>query len=90
MRWTKLAKASWNALREPHQRQTLVQRAIELLDDIADDPHAAWKDAQEVSLEGVNRPIRRTLIELGTPSLWIYWSLDARYGAIILDFLFDN
>ena len=90
MRWTKLAKESWNALLEPQQRQSLVQRAIELLDDIADDPQAAWKDAQEVSVKRVSRPIRRTLIELGTPSLWIYWSLDARHGAIILDILFDN
>lgn len=84
-----MAEESWYALSEPQQRQSLIQRAIELLDEIEGDPDAAWKDAQEVRLSGVDRPIRRTLIELGTPSLWIYWSLDASHGAIILDFLFD-
>jgi hypothetical protein len=88
--WTELAEESWDALFEPHRRQGPVQRAIELLDEIEHDPGAAWETAHEVRLPGVTRSIRRTLIEVGAPSLWIYWSLDARRGAIVLDFLFDD
>jgi hypothetical protein len=90
MWWTELAKESWDALFEPHRRQSPVLRAIELLDEIEDDPAAAWEKAQEVRLPGVTRSVRRTLIEIGAPSLWIYWSLDTRRGPIILDFLFDD
>ena len=86
MLWTELAEESWDALFEPHRRQGPVLRAIELLDDIEHDPAAAWQAAEEVHLSGVNRAIRRTLIERGEPSLWIYWSLDDKVGAIILDF----
>lgn len=89
MWWTELAEESWDALFEPDRRQSPVLRAIELLDEMENDPAAAWEKANEVRLAGVTRSIRRTLIEVGTPSIWIYWSLDARRGAIILDFLFD-
>lgn len=90
MWWTELAEESWDALFEPHRRQSPILRAIELLDEIEHDPDAAWQRAHEVRLPGVTRSIRRTLIEVGAPSLWIYWSFDAGQDAIVLDFLFDD
>ncbi|WP_142254026.1 MULTISPECIES: hypothetical protein [unclassified Mycobacterium] len=90
MWWTELAEESWDALFEPHHRMAMVLRAREILDDIEFQSDDAWAAAEPVALPGVDRAIRRTLIEAGSPSLWIYWSLDADRGAIVLDFVFDD
>lgn len=90
MRWTELAEESWDALFEPHRRMGLVLRARERLDEIEFGPAAAWAAAEPVALSGVDREIRRTLIETEAPGLWIYWSLDAENHAIVLDFLFAD
>lgn len=90
MWWTELAEESWDALFEPHQRMGVVLRAMELLDEIEFESAAAWATAELVGLPGVDRQIRRTLIEAGTPGLWIYWSLDPDRGAIVLDFVFAD
>lgn len=89
MLWTELAEEAWDALFEPHQRMAAVMRAMELLDWIEFSSAAAWDAAEPVGVPGVvTREIRRTMIEAGTPALWIYWSLDAAKGAIVLDFAF--
>jgi hypothetical protein len=88
--WTELAEESWDALFEPHHRMGVVLRARELLDEIEFESAAAWAAAEPVALPGVDREIRRTLIEAGAPGLWIYWSLDAEKGAIVLDFVFAD
>lgn len=66
----------------------MVLRAREILDEIEFQSSASWAVAEPVALPGVDREIRRTLIEAGTPGLWIYWSLDPDRGAIVLDFVF--
>lgn len=88
MLWTEPAEESWDALFEPQHRMGMVLRAMELLDEIEFSSAAAWADAEPVVLSGVDREVRRTLIEAGEPGLWIYWSLDAELGAIVLDILF--
>jgi hypothetical protein len=88
--WTELAEESWDALFEPHHRMGVVLRARELLDEIEFKSDTAWDAAEPVALAGVDRQIRRTLIESGTPGLWIYWSLDGDKGAIVLDFVFAD
>ncbi|MBP2452310.1 hypothetical protein [Mycolicibacterium lutetiense] len=90
MWWTELAEESWDALFEPHHRMAMVLRAREVLDEVEFQSRTAWAAAEPVALAGVVRKIRRTLIEAGTPGLWIYWSLDADKGAIVLDFVFAD
>ena len=90
MWWTELAEESWDALFEPHHRISVVLRAREVLDRIEFDSITAWAAAEPAALPGVDREIRRTLLEAGTPGLWIYWSLDADKGAIVLDFVFAD
>lgn len=90
MWWTDLAVESWDRLLEPEQRQDPVFRAIELLDEIQNNTADAWDCAEEVHDPLITtRPIRRTLIELDDPSLWIYWSLEENGDAVILDFIFN-
>jgi hypothetical protein len=87
--WTELAIESWNRLSEPEQRQDLVFRATELLDEIEYNTADAWQSAQEVHDPAITtRLVRRTLIELDKPSLWIYWSMQDNGDAVILDFVF--
>lgn len=90
MWWTELAEESWDALFEPHQRMGAVLRAMEVLDGIEFAAEVAWASAEHVVLPDVDREIRRTLIEAGVPSLWVYWSLDDSRGPIVLDFVFAD
>lgn len=90
MSWTELAVESWNRLSEPDQRQDRVFRATELLDEIEYNTAAAWQSAEEVLDPAITtRLIRRTLVELDDPSLWIYWSKEENGDVIVLDFVFD-
>lgn len=90
MWWTELAVESWDRLSEPDQRQDRVFRATELLDEIEYNTADAWRAAQEVRDPTITtRLVRRTLVELDEPSLWIYWSLEENGDAIVLDFVFD-
>jgi hypothetical protein len=90
MWWTEQAVQSWKRLSEPDQRQDRIFRATELLDEIDYNTAEAWQSAQEVVDPAITtRSIRRTLIELDEPSLWIYWSIESNGDAIVLDFIFD-
>ena len=60
---------------------------MELLDKIKNERDDAWNEAEKVSVPDVDLDIRRTLIEIGKPSLWIYWYIHREKGAVILDFL---
>lgn len=90
MWWTELAVESWDRLSEPDQRQDRVFRATELLDEIEFNTADAWRAAEEVRDPAITtRSVRRTLVELDDPSLWIYWSMEENGDAIALDFVFD-
>lgn len=89
MWWTELAVESWDRLSEPDQRQDRIFRATEVLDEIEYNTADAWRAAQEVHDPTITtRLVRRTLIELDEPSLWIYWSLQENGDPVVLDFVF--
>lgn len=46
----------------------MVLHAMELLDEVELGPAAAWAGAEPVVLPGVDREIRRALIEAGSPA----------------------
>jgi hypothetical protein len=87
MWWTRQADESWDELFDPHKRQGPIYRAIELLDEIEHERDRAWNDAKEVRVPGIEFSLRRTLIEDGSPGLWIYWYIHSEKGTVILDFL---
>jgi len=90
MVWTDFAKDSWEKLIEPDQRQSRVFRAVELLNHIQYNTDEAWHSAQEVrDPEITTRLVRRTLVELDEPSLWIYWSIQENGDTVVLDFIFQ-
>lgn len=91
MWWTDQAVESWKRLSETGERQDRIFRATELLDEIDYRTAEAWQSAQEVVDPAIKtRSVRRTLIELDDPSLWIYWSTESNGDAIVLDFMFDD
>lgn len=90
MLWTKFALESWDKILEPDQRQSRVFRAVELLNYIQYNTDDAWQSAQEVRDPKITtRLVRRTLVELDEPSLWIYWSIQENGDTVVLDFIFE-
>lgn len=87
--WTELAVESWNKFLEPDQRKDRVFRSIEVLDEIENNTAVAWQSAEEVRDPAITtRLVRRTLIELDEPSLWVYWSVEDNGDPVVLDFIF--
>jgi hypothetical protein len=98
MRFTDLAAEAWTQLEQPASRHALLLRAAEVLDSVEFDTVSAWEAAQDVRIPGVMSRVRRTLIEEGDPSLWVYWrvpddvdptTVDVEVDVDVLDFVFD-
>ena len=97
MRFVDPAIEAWEQLRQPANRHAVVLRAREVLDDIGFDTARAWESAQDVVIPGVTSRVRRTLIEAGDPSLWVYWRVpgevdwtaEREVDVEVLDFVFD-
>ncbi|OFB35971.1 hypothetical protein BA059_26630 [Mycolicibacterium sp. (ex Dasyatis americana)] len=98
MRFTDPAVEAWTQLEQPSSRHALLLRAAEVLDSIEFDTVSAWESAQDVRIPGVTSRLRRTLIEEGDPSFWVYWrvagdidptTVDTEVDVDVLDFVHD-